>query len=276
MADGAGRGGQARRMIDKVLPQHCMPMQSGHGTKGTREYGCARLGVQADDTPGGYPDGVAAGSRRNTARRFVRLPPHGVGSRADGLASAGAGPAGGAGARADGLPGSRSSARTSWSTWSPVSTAAPGGRCSYDPTEAATSSPAATRPLGTARCVPDRTRRPCGRRDGRRPLPVEGRVALRPARGVRLGLARRSEPGPRGVQSAGRRKPRTVSRSYRRPGGGCLLSRHGARCRCCHRSVSPCRSPNPAYPSPSTGLSTDSAVQAWLRRVQGLGIVLPL
>ncbi|MEU6019589.1 transposase [Streptomyces sp. NPDC047515] len=41
----------------------------------------------------------------------------------------------------------------------------------------------------------------------------------------------------------------------------CLLSRHGARCRCCHRSVSPCRSPNPAYPSPSTGLSTDSAVR---------------
>ncbi|MEN1882330.1 hypothetical protein [Streptomyces mirabilis] len=53
-----------------------------------------------------------------------------------------------------------------------------------------------------------------------------------------------------------------------------LLSRHGARCRCCHRSVSPCRSPNPACGSHRTGLSTVSAVQAW-SSVQGLGIVLP-
>lgn len=52
------------------------------------------------------------------------------------------------------------------------------------------------------------------------------------------------------------------------------LSRHGARCRCCHRSVSPCRSPNPACGSHRTGLSTVSVVQAWLRG-QGLGIVLP-
>jgi hypothetical protein len=34
------------------------------------------------------------------------------------------------------------------------------------------------------------------------------------------------------------------------------LSRPEARFRCCHRPVSPDRSPNPAYPSPSTGLST--------------------
>ncbi|MFH8801014.1 CHAT domain-containing protein [Streptomyces sp. NPDC017936] len=48
-------------------------------------------------------------SRRNTARRFVRLPPHGAGSQADGLAlaGAGAGPGGDAGAGASGLPGSR-------------------------------------------------------------------------------------------------------------------------------------------------------------------------
>ncbi|GGZ19719.1 hypothetical protein [Streptomyces poonensis] len=58
MADGAGRGGQARRMIDKVLPQHCMRMQSGHGTKGTRGYDRARPGVRADDVPGGHPDGA--------------------------------------------------------------------------------------------------------------------------------------------------------------------------------------------------------------------------
>jgi hypothetical protein len=54
-----------------------------------------------------------------------------------------------------------------------------------------------------------------------------------------------------------------------------LLSRHGARCRCCHRSVSPCRSPNPACDFHRTGLSTVSGVGAWLRLVQGLGIVLP-
>ncbi|MEU9352509.1 CHAT domain-containing protein [Streptomyces griseoloalbus] len=45
-------------------------------------------------------------SRRNTARRFVRLPPHATGSPADGLALAGAGPEGGTGARAGGVPGS--------------------------------------------------------------------------------------------------------------------------------------------------------------------------
>ena len=39
------------------------------------------------------------------------------------------------------------------------------------------------------------------------------------------------------------------------------LSRHGARCRHCCRSVSPCRSPNPACASRRTGLSTASAVR---------------
>ncbi|KFG71241.1 hypothetical protein FM21_35285 [Streptomyces mutabilis] len=65
MVDGAGRGGQARRMIDKVPPRHCRRMQSGlgtrgtgHGTRGTGEYDRARLGVRADDVPGGHPDGV--------------------------------------------------------------------------------------------------------------------------------------------------------------------------------------------------------------------------
>jgi Transposase, Mutator family len=39
------------------------------------------------------------------------------------------------------------------------------------------------------------------------------------------------------------------------------LSRHGARCRYCCRSVSPCRSPNPACAFQRTGLSTVSAVR---------------
>jgi transposase-like protein len=39
------------------------------------------------------------------------------------------------------------------------------------------------------------------------------------------------------------------------------LSRHGARCWHCCRSVSPCRSPNPACASRRTGLSTVSAVR---------------
>jgi len=53
------------------------------------------------------------------------------------------------------------------------------------------------------------------------------------------------------------------------------LSRPGARCRGCSRSVSPGRSPNPACDSHRTGLSTVCAVVAWLRRVQGLGMWLP-
>jgi hypothetical protein len=39
------------------------------------------------------------------------------------------------------------------------------------------------------------------------------------------------------------------------------LSRPGARCRCCHRSVSPGRSPNPPCVFPRSGLSTVSAVR---------------
>jgi hypothetical protein len=53
------------------------------------------------------------------------------------------------------------------------------------------------------------------------------------------------------------------------------LSRPGARCRDCSRSVSPGRSPNPACDFHRTGLSTVPAVWARLGRVQGLGIVFP-
>ncbi|QKZ15991.1 hypothetical protein HUT05_00370 [Streptomyces chartreusis] len=38
-------------MINKVLPHQWMRMQTGHGTKGTREYDWAWLDVRADDTP---------------------------------------------------------------------------------------------------------------------------------------------------------------------------------------------------------------------------------
>ena len=52
---------------------------------------------------------------------------------------------------------------------------------------------------------------------------------------------------------------------YRGPNTGIRssgwLSRHGARCRYCCRSVSPCRSPNPACAFQRTGLSTVSAVR---------------
>ena len=52
------------------------------------------------------------------------------------------------------------------------------------------------------------------------------------------------------------------------------MSRPGARCRCCHRSVSPGRSPNPPCVFPRNGLSTASAVRrGW--RPKGLGILVP-
>jgi integrase/recombinase XerD len=63
-----------------------------------------------------------------------------------------------------------------------------------------------------------------------------------------------------------------VPHGQRRPR---LLSRSGARFRCCHRSVSPGRSPNPPYRSLGNGLSTVSVVRrgSWLAR--GLGSCCP-
>jgi integrase/recombinase XerD len=52
-----------------------------------------------------------------------------------------------------------------------------------------------------------------------------------------------------------------------------LLSRPGARCRDCSRSVSPDRSPNPPYRSLGNGLSTVAAVRQWLAK--GLGSCCP-
>lgn len=54
-----------------------------------------------------------------------------------------------------------------------------------------------------------------------------------------------------------------------------LLSRSGARCRCCHRSVSPDRSPNPPYRSLGNGLSTVSAVRLGWERAMGWGSCSP-
>ena len=50
-----------------------------------------------------------------------------------------------------------------------------------------------------------------------------------------------------------------------------LSSRPGARCRCCHRSVSPGRSPNPPCRSLRNGLSTVAAVRrgSWVARGWG-------
>ncbi|MFE2185567.1 hypothetical protein [Streptomyces sp. NPDC059455] len=54
VADGAGRRWKARQVINKVLPHQWMRMQTGHDTKGTREYDWAWLDVRADDTPSGH------------------------------------------------------------------------------------------------------------------------------------------------------------------------------------------------------------------------------
>ncbi len=54
-----------------------------------------------------------------------------------------------------------------------------------------------------------------------------------------------------------------------------LLSRPGARCRCCHRSVSPGRSPNPPCRSLGNGLSTVSAVRRGSRVATGVGSCCP-
>jgi integrase len=54
-----------------------------------------------------------------------------------------------------------------------------------------------------------------------------------------------------------------------------VLSRPGARLRCCHRSVSPGRSPNPACGLLRTGLSTVSAVRRGSWRAMGMGSCSP-
>ena len=54
-----------------------------------------------------------------------------------------------------------------------------------------------------------------------------------------------------------------------------LLSRPGARFRCCHRPVSPDRSPNPPYRSLGNGLSTVPAVRRGSQLARGMGSCCP-
>ncbi|MER7577571.1 transposase, partial [Streptomyces sp. NPDC126514] len=51
VTDGGGRRWEARKLINKVRPEQWMRRQTGHGTKGTREYDWAWLDVRPDDTP---------------------------------------------------------------------------------------------------------------------------------------------------------------------------------------------------------------------------------
>ncbi|WP_329468500.1 IS701 family transposase [Streptomyces sp. NBC_01431] len=51
VTDGAGRRWEARKLINKVRPGQWMRRQTGHGTKGTREYDWAWLDIRHDDAP---------------------------------------------------------------------------------------------------------------------------------------------------------------------------------------------------------------------------------
>ena len=53
------------------------------------------------------------------------------------------------------------------------------------------------------------------------------------------------------------------------------LSRPGARFRCCHRPVSPDRSPNPPCRSPGNGLSTAAAIRRGSQVAMGMGSCFP-
>lgn len=57
VTDGTGRTWKAHQMINKVRPGDWMRMQTGHGTKGTREYDWAWLAVQVDDAPEAHAAG---------------------------------------------------------------------------------------------------------------------------------------------------------------------------------------------------------------------------
>ncbi|MDQ0765460.1 SRSO17 transposase [Streptomyces canus] len=65
ITDGAGRRREARKLMNKVGPAQWMRRQTGHGTKGTREYDWAWLDVRPDDAP----DENGAGTSVLVARR---------------------------------------------------------------------------------------------------------------------------------------------------------------------------------------------------------------
>lgn len=67
VTDGTGRRWEARRLINKVRPGQRMRRQTGHGTKGTREYDWAWLDVRPDDAPD--ENGKEAGTSVLVARR---------------------------------------------------------------------------------------------------------------------------------------------------------------------------------------------------------------
>ncbi|MBC9730898.1 IS701 family transposase [Streptomyces sp. TRM68367] len=67
VTDGAGRRWEARELINKVRPGQWMRRQTGHGTKGTREYDWAWLDVRPDDAPDENENG--AGTSVLVARR---------------------------------------------------------------------------------------------------------------------------------------------------------------------------------------------------------------
>ncbi|MFG3410495.1 IS701 family transposase [Streptomyces sp. NPDC048142] len=69
VTDGAGRRREARRMVNKVRPEQWMRRQTGHGTKGTREYDWAWLDVRPDDAPDESENVNGAGTSVLVARR---------------------------------------------------------------------------------------------------------------------------------------------------------------------------------------------------------------
>jgi integrase/recombinase XerD len=107
-------------------------------------------------------------------------------------------------------------------------------------------------------------------------------LAPRTARAVDLAVGERTE-GAIFLAPDGRRLDRhgagrIVRRIARRAGINKPvgpLSRPRARFRCCHRSVSPGRSPNPPCRSPGNGLSTVAAVRRGLQVARGMGSCCP-
>jgi hypothetical protein len=107
-------------------------------------------------------------------------------------------------------------------------------------------------------------------------------LAPRTARAIDLAIGERTE-GPLFITGDGRRldrhgADRIVRRVTRRAGIAKQvgpLSRPGARFRCCHRPVSPDRSPNPPYRSLGNGLSTLPAVRRGSQVARGRGSGCP-
>ncbi|MFF7581155.1 hypothetical protein ACFZBE_40460 [Streptomyces sp. NPDC008061] len=69
VTDGAGHRWDARKLINKVRPGQWMRRQTGHGTKGTREYDWAWLDIRPDDTPDENEKVAGAGAGVLVARR---------------------------------------------------------------------------------------------------------------------------------------------------------------------------------------------------------------